>query len=253
MDTKTKLLRVLAIIIFAGCLYSIHAPRNHGPFICFHRSNLLNVALYGAQHAQCLETDLTITEGKLTLYHPPRPPTDFMLQDIVKIVNDNDLAIWIDSKNIDNPQNCKILNDYLETMPVSPAKVLIEYPPSTDPLNPEIMQCVKSINSKGYHAAFYMSIAGSNNCAGDLKKNPDDIDSDHCKWLRRVLSKIHESGVFRHITFPYYSLNAYERLEEAKDFTWNIWDVPKDKVKSIDPSRFYMIILQRNMAAPPGE
>jgi hypothetical protein len=247
---------LLAISICAPLLLLyVIAPylKEPAPYICFHRSNTQMVAEYGVKHAGCLETDLTITDGKLTLYHPPAPPTGYMLQDIVTLVNNHKLALWIDAKNIDNPQNCRILEQYLATRPLPAGRVLVEYPPSSDPAHPTMIACATPMSKLGYIPAFYMPIQQSHACAFDIHQSPDGKNGKNCQVIRKLLRNVHKSKIFTHITFPYYSLIAYETLEEAQNLTWNIWDVPASKVQSINPERFYMIILQRNMAQYPGE
>ena len=99
--------------------------KNSNVDICYHRSNTFAKIVRGSKISTCLELDIIIEKDEIYINHPPKKEK-FLLQNIISIVKNNNLALWLDAKNLDNENKCKVLYDFLVNKNFR--KVLVEFP-----------------------------------------------------------------------------------------------------------------------------
>jgi Predicted membrane-associated, metal-dependent hydrolase len=214
--------------------------------ICYHRSDTFGKAFRGSLVANCLETDLVVESGHLTIHHPPVPKIDFFLQDIMSIANKNELAVWIDSKNIDHPEACSVLADYLNKLNYRKKDILVEMPSRSYLRASELKKCTDNIKSLGHGVAYYTPTELSVSCAKELNDGAKFDDVKACRTLDEDLMKASESGLYSDISFDYSGIAAIQKLPYLSSYRWNTWNISPDNFDSLETSKFRMVILSND-------
>ena len=205
---------------------------------CYHRSNSFAKALRGASVAECLEVDLVVESGKLSIYHPPSVSTGFDLDHVFSIASSRQNKIWIDSKNIDDPQACLSLASYLETQSTRVGQILVEFPPTAISQLGQLAECGRRMRVAGSRLSFYVPTHLSISCA-----SAEDDNGDACTQLTNQVTKAINSGLFTDLSFDFAGYEAIKRIKNANTLTWNTWAVAVKDVAKFPRKDFDFIIL----------
>lgn len=220
--------------------------KNKNLNICYHRSNTLGKALRGRLVANCLETDMVVESDQLRIHHPPVPKTDILLQDIMSIADRNNLAVWIDSKNLTNIQTCSVLSDYLSNLNYKKKNILVEMPSGSYQKASELKKCTNKIRSLGNAISYYVPTEISVQCSKSLKLGFSFDSVSVCQALNQDLEKATLSGLYSDISFDYSGIAAIQKLSYLNNYRWNTWNISPSNFDSLDTSKFRMVILSNN-------
>ncbi|MDX9689195.1 MAG: sulfatase-like hydrolase/transferase [Alphaproteobacteria bacterium] len=224
-----------------------HSAEGKKTSICYHRANTLAKALRGALIADCLEIDLVVEQdGTLSVTHPPVPSTGLTLSDILKIVQERNLSLWIDSKNLTTANNCRILEKGLKASAVPAQRIMIEFPSTVLFSDRPLVMCARDLIKAGYPTSFYIPMKEANACAQSLANGSAKEDIEDCATLRDDLTGAYESRMFTDYSFDYPAIRAMEALDIARQLKWNTWSVSPDMLPNIQPDRFRHIIMNIN-------
>ncbi len=225
---------------------------NVDPLICYHRSNTIAKALRGALVSNCLEFDLVVEkDGRLDVYHPPASSANVTLQDIVSIANSRGVrGIWIDGKNLDVPENCKVLSDFISGQTHRPENVLVEFPSQTDFYDDATLKgCSESLQRQGIRTSYYVPTKTVIACANAIRDKA--VESKECRELNNKLAKAANSDVFTDFSFDVRGLTAMRTLSAGKLLRWNTWGVQAGNLAALEGQQFGMVIV-RTKADPNG-
>jgi len=225
--------------------------------LCYLASDTIARELRGAITTNCLEFDIVVDHGNdVFVFHPKNPNaslTDSEKSDISLTIDKlfsvvekyKNLSFWIDSKNIDDVQNCNRLQTTLakKTNP----DILVEFTSRSVNHLDELSSCISKLNKQeNIHTDFYIPYELANKCAESLKSNMSFKDIDECKSLEKILQRVYTKSKFTDISFDYLGLKAIETIDVSKNFTWNTWNIDLDHLDSIKPGLFRMIIPNNN-------
>jgi hypothetical protein len=192
--------------------------------ICYHRSNSYAKALRAASVAACIEFDLVVEGGKLSIYHPPTLATGFELEHMFQIASHRKNKLWIDSKNLNEPAACQMLQRYLGHNRSRVGEIFVEFPATTVTRVSELRSCVLGMKEMGVRTSFYVPTHWLVPCAQDPIKN-----KAACNSLHADLNTAMQSGMFTDLSFDFSGYPAMQKVAGAKNFSWNTWTVkPQD-------------------------
>lgn len=213
--------------------------------ICYHRSNTLGKALRGSLTAQCLETDVVITEdGALSVNHPPKASVGFYFDQVAEIAKRRKLSLWIDAKNIDNPDNCEILSRTLEDALLTRETTTVEFPPNTDFNDEQLRNCAQRLRQNKIRTSYYVPTDTLKECSKSLRDDAQFSTSAPCTALDKKLADAYLSQLFSNISFDYSGLAAIEASTSGRKLRWNTWNIRPHEYPSIAHEKFDMIILK---------
>lgn len=215
------------------------------PKVCYHRSNTLAKAMRGAMITNCLEIDLVVEDnGALEVNHPPIPSVGFELSTVFEIIKSNQLTLWIDSKNTDNPKNCNVLLDAIKAADLPDGSVFIEFPSAISFDDQELVGCAKELQKSNARTSFYVKMDEAKACSDSLDQGMFVDASSACLIYEETLNNAYNSGMFTDFSFGYNVVHAMEKLPVAQKLRWNTWDVTSDQFYQIKPERFGLIIFR---------
>jgi len=212
--------------------------------VCYDNANTIGKALRGALVTDCLELD--ITSNLLSEHHPEDEHIAADIEDIIAIAKKNSLALWIDSKNIDNPNKCAKLTGIFIKSNLTNKNVLIDLPESINLKNPDWLECADSINKLGFHLSYNVPTDKLIPCAKAIKSKSSLAIDNSCKPLENDLKDAEASHLFTDFSFDYIGIIAMENIPVANKLSWNIRNVEANMFNKINPSRFRMIALNNN-------
>ncbi len=213
--------------------------------ICYHRANTIASAVRGAHVSNCLEFDVVVEGGKISVRHPPSKNVNLGMHKILEIAERNNLSIWIDAKNIDVPENCNLLTNELEKRVKTKNRLLIEFPPNTNPDDKNLAACARKLQNMGYATSYYVPSGEAEKCAKALTSSSSE-KSQTCAILDNKLRAIVESKLFSDFSFSYHGIVAMQHFEFTSALNWNAWHIDADKITSLPSSRFKMLIPTNN-------
>ena len=192
--------------------------------ICYHRSNTFAKALRAAATTSCLEFDLFVDGDDLNVYHPPTTATGFRIEHVFSIAQERKNSLWIDSKNLDDPQACNKLASYLESNHTRVGQIFVEFPAEASGRLSELRSCGRRLRSVNARTSYYVSMHLLVLCA----ENPTN-NAVACKELDDNVQKAMASGIFSDLSFDFLGYSAMKRIKGARKFKWNTWAIkPKD-------------------------
>ncbi|UTH76222.1 sulfatase-like hydrolase/transferase [Chromobacterium sp. IIBBL 290-4] len=206
--------------------------------ICYHRSNSIAKALRGAAITNCLEFDMVVEGDKLTVHHPPLPSTGMLVEDIFKIAEARKTKLWIDSKNLDQPEACLRLLAYLGKNRNRVGQLLVEFPPPAIQRLPELQQCGAGLRALGARTSYYVNGDVSVPCAMDPAKN-----AGACNKLEDIVEQAVSSGIFTNLSFDFDGYAAIKKIPAARQLKWGTWAIRAEDFHAFPRQDFDFIIM----------
>lgn len=239
-NTRNKNVADVATRIFT----SINDLESTDGLVCYHRSNSWAKAIRGSLVTPCLEFDVFVEDnGTISIHHPPLESTGLQLKELLQIALMKNVGMWIDAKNINNPDACNRLSDQLATIDTSSTSILVEFPSTTKFDNKRLAQCAGRLKKIGAYTSYYVPTSLSTACSDNILKY-DSVKSVECKQLQEKLLKVKNSRMFTDLSFDVRGLSAMKKLQPIGEFYWNTWGVNAEELQEIDRSLFRMIIVQ---------
>ncbi len=233
-------------------LHTRRTGRHANPHICYHRANSFAKAWRGAMVASCLEFDIVVDEAaNLNVIHPPKEATGLDISDVMQIATNSEVAVWIDAKNIDEPENCAVLLRYLQAMSDRPSATLVEFPPKTQESDPGLLACASKLKQLGLFTSYYVPTKLAIECADELQDSKDWSRIKSCASLQEKLLGIADSGVFTDLSFSNKAISAMTALPAGALLKWNTWGVDISNLSDLDTGRFRNVIV-RTKGDPNG-
>jgi glucan phosphoethanolaminetransferase (alkaline phosphatase superfamily) len=206
--------------------------------ICYHRADSFAKALRAASVAGCIEFDLVVEGDKLSIYHPPAVATGFEIEHMFAIASHRKNKLWIDSKNLNEPEACKTLQKYLDQNRSRVGEIFVEFPAESVARLDDLRSCATSMKEIGVRTSYYVPTQWLLPCAHDPVKN-----KDACGALHADVSKVMQSGLFTDLSFDFLGYPAMQKMEEAKKFSWNTWTVKPQDFHKFPRKDFRYIIM----------
>ena len=187
---------------------------------------------------------MVVDNKNIWAYHPPTPNVGLRYQEILDIASSNNLSIWVDAKNINTSDNCNTLFTSMISLNLVKNKVLIEFPPSTDPSDEKILDCVKKFVGLGFATSYYVPSDLSENCSKHLKEiNPDTaVENQDCQSIERKLNAVIESGAFTDLSFSYHGIETMNSMKFSKVLNWNTWHIEANNLSELEKNKYRMVI-----------
>jgi hypothetical protein len=133
--------------------------------------------------------DIVFDEGQFYIYHPPMEKTELTLNKVLDFINNKDVSIWLDGKNIDDLQACEALSESLRLYKhkINLSNVLVEFPPKTNFSKELNNKCLKSLREDlniniSYYIDSNLAIkceSGTDEDCLDFKNKLDAVISNH--------------------------------------------------------------------------
>jgi hypothetical protein len=223
------------------------AKRDIGTRFCYHRSNTYAKALRASLVCDCIESDLVVQpDGALSLTHPPKPDVGLRLEDVHRIAVRNNMALWIDSKNLDSHVNAQRLLRFLREKGAKSGGILVEFPSGSHLSKDSLRSVTDSMHMMGYATSYYVPTQVARKCRAAFDSGVDLGQAAACRELEADLRKALESGLFTDFSFQYGAFELLKRMPFTQSLRWNTWGMPEDSVRALQPGRFRMVILQND-------
>ena len=160
---------------------------------------------------------------------------------ILEIIQERNVDLWIDGKNIDNIKNCNTFIDKVSFLSKKNISLLIEFPSSMFDPSKELENCIFSIKDLGFSTSYYIPEIGSK-CSDHLQKGLKMENSEHCRLLNNRINWIISTDYFSDISFDYSALLAISSIENAASLSWNMWGIEASDVSKLPLKQFNLII-----------
>ena len=215
--------------------------------VCTHRANNLGRALVGLLASNCIEIDIVVQDdGAIDVYHPPNKNIGLRLEDVWESVSRHDGALWLDSKNIKQPEACEHLRAFLEARvrdDHKPRSILVEFPPPTDFDDPAIRTCAERITHLVRYVTYYVPTQLGLTCTKALSDGVPAEESPPCLSLREKIDKALSTRIIADISFDYRLLPAVESLGyNHRLIGFHTWHVSAASLDTIPYEKFRFII-----------
>lgn len=215
--------------------------KNKSTKVCYDNADTFGKALRGTLITDCLELNISVDNSER---QPEDPLIGAKIGDIIAITEKNNLAIWIDSKSIDNPNKCAELAGVFTKSNLTNKNILIDLPENMDLKNPDWLECAHSINQLGFHASYNVPSHKLMACAQAIKSGSTTDGS--CQSLENDLQDAEASGLFTDFSFDYDGITAMEKSSVANKLSWNTRNVEANMFSQIKPERFGRVALNNN-------
>lgn len=220
-----------------------HASTKTSGKFCYGHANSLAKALRGALLTDCIGLDVVAhPDGSLAVYDPPAPDVGLKLSALYRYVTENNLALWIDGKNVQSKQACDNLSDFLHRQ-ISVATVLVDFPSGAYENSGVLGACAKILKQANIAVSYRVSAQHADSCSQTVESGKTVTEEQSCVALKRELESAYRSGLFTDFSFQYGGRLGMEQFEVAKKLAWNIRDVPVEKLNQVSVNSFRMIML----------
>ena len=214
--------------------------------ICYHRANSFAKALRGAAVTNCLEFDLTVDDGQLSVRHPPAVATGFNIAHIFDIAQARKSKLWIDSKNLEDADACRALLQYLEANHQRVGQILVEFPSAAVDQLDSLGACVQGLRALGAKTSYYIPIELMAPCVEDAVKH-----ASICAALDARVKKVMASGLFTDLSFDFVGYPLIKQIEGARDFKWNTWAIRASDFHRFPREEFDFVIMDTSTDPNP--
>ncbi len=213
--------------------------------ICYHRSNTFAKSIRGSKITTCLELDIIINDNQIYVNHPPQKEK-INIESISPIVKNNNLALWLDAKNLDNNEKCLTLNNFLSKN--SFRKVLIEFPSYISDEKYNLKKCFSLLNAKKnehIYTSYYVPTSKGLSCVKsyEISKN---FKNKNCSAFFGKLINVLEKNNFSDISFNYRLYDIIRKKNELNKYNWNTWSIKYSKYFKYEKNGLNMIILNNS-------
>jgi hypothetical protein len=137
-------------------------------------------------------------------------------------------GIWIDAKNLTDMEKCEALADGLVRHAPYKIRPMVELPSEVSSNAEFMVNCGALLGESGANVSYYVPTGLANQCTQELTESSGLPQGNACESLHERLKAVLRSGMFTDISFDWDVLPAVEALQEAKELTWNTWDVSAD-------------------------
>ena len=204
--------------------------------ICYHSSNTIARINRGLHVTSCLEFDLIVDDNQFYIYHPPSKNIGFTLDELIKN-SSKAKSFWLDSKNINDANNCNKLNNKIQNLKIE-KKFFVEFPSHTTLNDKDILNCIENMKSNNIEVSYYISNNNIDKCLESLNK-----ENSHCSELLNLVSLIDIKKEFNNISFDYRFMKILDYFEfEPLNLKFNTWHIEFEEVKQLDLNKFNLVI-----------
>lgn len=223
-------------------------PTFQNNIICYHRANSIAKALRGLLVTQCLEVDIVVS-GKGQIFVDHDKAEGPLLETFFKIADDANDQLWLDAKNIDQPEMCWVLSKYLSEQVEYPERVMIEFPSETDFKDHDIAKCVDQMRKTGATTSYYVPTSLGLECMKmvSLSTHTDLTNIQPCRNLLEKVINVVETNLVSEINFDHRLHEIFELVPLFNDYSWNIWGVNAEDIGAVDHVKYNRIIVNTDM------
>ena len=194
--------------------------------VCQHRANSFALQYKASLSIGCFETDIIFFENKAISTHGIKSNTNLIFDDFLKS-NYQKNTVWLDSKNLNEPQNCQYANDWLKKNYNKFESLLVEMPISSinSINNSSWLNCIKEIdNLDNVEVAYYLDTSLAKKCSKDLDSNLKQ--STNCKNFYSNTFSVLEKTNISSITFDHKAgKKAVMNNDKLNNYKWHTWHV----------------------------
>lgn len=206
--------------------------------ICYHRANSLIKAIRGFSASGCIEIDIVVEKDGIFIYHPPTRSEGLPLDTVMRVQAGGDrTAIWLDSKNIDEPRACEELLKALRIWRDEgiESTILVEFPSNTDTSNRRILDCAEGLGEANILVSYYVPTEVGLDC---LKG-----EQHRCKELEEQIRDVVASHAFTDLSFDMSLYPIISKIQGADDLVWNAWGFDGNVMPPFKPGTFRMALM----------
>ena len=199
--------------------------------ICKHRANSFITQYKASLSNGCFETDVLFLNNKTISAHEITSDTNLVLDNFFKS-NFQKTTIWLDAKNLDNPENCKLAFEWINSNRNKFLSALVETPTSSikNISNQNWKNCITKLNNiNNVEVAYHLPKNNLKNCNAknsNIKKNLE-CDSFYLSTLKFL-----ELMGIKSIAFDFVDYEAIKNFDKFQNYKWHIWHV--DSIKSFN-------------------
>ena len=203
-----------------------YCKKNINNLVCQHRANSFALQFKASLSIGCFETDIIFLENKVISAHGIKLNTNLIFDDFLKS-NYQKNTVWLDSKNINEPQNCQYANNWLKKNYIKFESLLVEMPISSIKSinNANWLNCIKEIdNLDNVEVAYYLDTSLAMKCSKDLDSNLKQ--SINCKNFYSNTFSVLEKTNISSITFDHKAgKKAVMNNDKLNNYKWHTWHV----------------------------
>ena len=181
----------------------------------------------------------------LELFHAPAPNTGMELTTVFEIAKKKKLSLWLDGKNLHEPDNCHTLAEFLKNRRKDANKILVEFP-SGSYMNQKLREGIEELKKMECNISYYVPTEAAKKCSEALASGIEFKKEKSCQLLKTEIDSVKDSRLFTDISFDYSGIRAIEKIEAAKKFTWNTRNITPEQYKYLKPGLFQMVIFRNN-------
>ena len=198
--------------------------------VCQHRANSFALQFKASLSIGCFETDIFFLKDKAISTHDIQSNTNLVFENFLKSDYQKN-TVWLDSKNINKPQNCEYANNWLKKNDDKFESLLVEMPISSIESidNNRWLECIEEINRlENVEVAYYLDTNLAKKCSEDISSNLKQ--STNCKDFYSDTFSVLEKTKIKSITFDHkIGKIAVMNNEKLNNYKWHTWHV--DSVK----------------------
>ena len=207
--------------------------------ICYHRSNNLASALRGTMVTSCLELDIVVDGSDIFVYHPP-DKSKLLLKDIFTFLKKKNPSYWLDAKNLNTPENCSIIFDFLNIHKDLFDKILLEFPSNSLNNFGELESCSFLKEIPSISLSYYLPTELLIECSKELDLNSSN--KNNCNLLDESVKKIENTDLFSDLSFDYKGKTAVLEFFDTDKYNFNIWNIDFEDIGEVESIKIdYMI------------
>jgi glucan phosphoethanolaminetransferase (alkaline phosphatase superfamily) len=217
-------------------------PAYSGTRICYGRSNSIAKALRGLLVTNCLEVDIDISEeGEMHTGHGSSLGPG--LGNLFEVLNQSDVHLWLNAQNVERPERCMSLANFLSGWPYYAQRTLIALPWTTDFDQKALRVCADRLQSIGATVSYSLPTDLGMECVASGASHTSLPTSAKCKKFDEVVSKAVDSGLITEISFDIGLLKLVSERGDYSKLPWNTWGVQDGDIESYDQGQFNHITM----------
>ena len=194
----------------------------------------------GNFNSNCIELDIIVKKNKILISHDLSDDTDLNLS-IIDLVLSPKNKLWIDGKNINKFDNCNLILSFFKNRSLLSQNTLIEFPSDTK-ANTDLNNCISSLKSLGVSISFYVPTKEGIKCKKTLKELKNYLSSEQCIKFFNLIYKAVETKYYSHLSFDYEIYEIISKIDIAKTFKLNTWNINFEEIDKLNLNDFHLII-----------
>jgi len=200
--------------------------KNISNLVCQHRANSYALQFKASLSIGCFETDIIFLKDKALSAHGIKLDTNLIFDNFLKSDYQKN-TVWLDSKNINVPQNCEYANDWLKKNNNKFESLLVEMPISSIKSinNTRWLNCIKEINNlHNVEVAYYLDTNLAKKCTKDIESSLKN--SINCRKFYSDTFSVLDKTKIKSITFDHKAAKiAVMNDNRLNDYKWHTWHV----------------------------